>query len=138
MASATSGGGVGMVAEPRIAVDVDGAVRQWCRDQGFVTFFGTNNSGTFPQVVIETRIGPDDECLIQFDVWSAERSKGGSRKEAQDESARLATALDALTTYIWENVRLLGAVVSNRQWLPDPVSDTPRYIVEATVTATSL
>lgn len=135
-----------MVAEPRIYVDVEAAVRAWAREavasipnvyqQGRV-FFGANpalaNQGA-TQIVLERISGPDDECLIQFDVWSG-KSK---RASAATTAAALATAADALGRYVHGSTLLLGARVENPgRWLPDEASDMPRYVVEVTFVAFS-
>lgn len=121
-----------MVAEPYVAVDVEKAVRAWARGAGFTAFFGVNNNGAFPQIVIQRIAGPDDDCLIQFDVW------GGTKAEAAQAAADLATALNGLSTFDHDGIRLHDAAWERTRWLPDPQSDTPRYIAEATFTATAL
>lgn len=121
-----------MVAEAYIAVDVEKAVRAWARAQGFVAFFGVNNNGTFPQVVIQRVAGPDEDCLIQLDVW------GGTKAEAAAADAALRTALTALSSYDHDGIRLHGATDPSSRWLPDPNTDRPRYIVETSVTATAI
>ena len=121
--------------ESRTAVDVEAAVRQWCRDHDFTAFFGTNNNGDFPQVIIQRVAGPDNDCLIQFDVWAAE---GGGKKQAADEAARLATELTGLSGFDHDGVRLHDATWTSTRWLPDEISDRPRYIVEARVFATAI
>jgi hypothetical protein len=121
--------------EARTAVDVESAVRQWARDAGFTAFFGTNNNGTFPQVIVQRIAGPDDNVLIQFDVWGG---AGAGKKQAADEAARLASALTGLASFDHDGVRLHDATWTSTRWLPDPVSDRPRYIVEAVFFATSL
>lgn len=121
-----------MVAEAYVAVDVEKAIRAWVRAQGFTAFFGVNNNGTFPQVVLWKIRGDSDSALLQFDVW------GGTKEQAAQTAAALSTALSGLTTTVVEGIRLHGAnVVNDGQWLPDPQSDRPRYVVEATVAATA-
>lgn len=120
--------------EERTAVDVEGAVKQWCIDRGFTTFFGVNNNGSFPQVVVQRVSGPDQDVLIQFDVWA---EKGAGKKSAADEAARLATDLTGLAGYNHAGVRLHDALWTGTRWLPDEASDRPRYIVEATFFATA-
>jgi hypothetical protein len=120
-----------MVAEAYVAVDVEKAVRAWARSLGFTAFFGTNNSGSFPQVVIQRVAGPDEDCLMQFDVW------GGTKAEAATVAADLRSALSGLSSYDFDGIRLHAASDASARWLPDPESDRPRYIVEATVTASS-
>jgi hypothetical protein len=121
--------------EARTAVNVTLAVREWCRSRGFVAFTGVNNNGSFPQVIVQRIAGPDDDVLFQFDVWAAD---GGGARQAEDEAARLASELTGLTTYIYDGCRLLDARWSGTRWLPDPVSDRPRFVVEAVFFATAL
>lgn len=130
-----------MVAEAVVHVDVNGAVRAWARAalpslSGRV-FFAVNNAAAFPQVTIPLRLGPDDEVLIQFDCWGAPKDKGGSKAQAETLGAQLATALDALTTFTYNGVRLHGASKPRRRWAPDEATDQPREIVEATIFATA-
>ena len=124
-----------MVAEPRTWVDVEDAVRAWVREalpdlEGRV-FFGANNDAAMPQVVLSRITGPDNRCLIQFDAWA------DTKAAAAQLAADLATALDALGRYTHDATLLHGARVEGVRWLPDEESDTPRYVVEATFTATA-
>lgn len=124
-----------MVAEARTWVDVEGAVRAWAREamtglSGRV-FFGVPDQATFPLVTLQRIAGPDDDVLIQFDVWAATKAAAAST------AADLASAVDALGRYATADVLLLGAAVLGVRWEPDVESDQPRYIVEATFTAVS-
>jgi len=124
-----------MVAEPRTWVDVESAVRAWARDalpalDGRV-FFGASNDAAMPQVVLIRIAGPDDRCLIQFDVWADAKAAAAAL------AADLATAIDAMGRYTHEDTLLLGARVESVRWQPDAESDTPRYVVEATFTASA-
>ena len=116
--------------ESRTAVDVEKAVRAWARAQGFTAFFGA--TGNLPEVVIQRVGGTDDEALVQFDCWATYKA------DAATLAADLATALTGLSSYDHDGIRLHDAVWLSSRWLPDPESDTPRYVVEATVYATSL
>lgn len=124
-----------MVAEPRTWVDVERAVRTWARialpslDER--VFFGFSNDAPLPQVVLVRIAGPDDRCLVQFDCWAE------TKAEAAALAAGLATALDALAHAVHEEAVLHGARVEAIRWQPDPESDTPRHVVEATVTASA-
>jgi hypothetical protein len=127
-----------VIAEPRTWVDVESAVREWVRDNVTAVnrraFFGTNDKAGKPQIVLFRVAGPDDACLIQFDV------RGSSKAETATAAAELATAADALARYAHEGVVLHGAVVDSVRWLPDedlPVGDSARYIVDITFTATA-
>lgn len=124
-----------MVAEPRTWVDVEAAVRAWARGampsvSGRV-FFAFAERADLPQIVVWRLGGPDDRCLVQFDVWA------NTKAEAAGAAAELATALDGLIRYVGAGALLHGAVVIDARWMPDDTSDLPRYIVDATVTATA-
>lgn len=124
-----------MVAEARTWVDVEGAVRAWVREvlpgiEGRA-FFAFNNSAVMPQVVLFRVAGPDDACLVQFDVWASVKAT------AAEIAADLASAADALSHYAASGVQLKGARVEGLRWQPDPESVTPRYIVETTFAAYS-
>ena len=124
-----------MVAEPRTWVDVESAVRAWAREalsalDGRV-FFGASNDAGMPQVVLSRITGPDDRCLIQFDAWAETKAAAAAL------AAEMATAADALGRYAHEDTVLLGARVESVRWQPDAESDTPRYVVEATFTASA-
>ena len=127
-----------MVAEPRVWVDVEGAVRAWARAavssvDGRV-FFGWNEDAAHPQVSLSRVAGPDDRCLVQFDVWAA---KSQGKAQAASTAAELCTAADALSRYEHEGVLLHGARVLGSRWQPDFESGAPRYIVEVVFFATA-
>ncbi|MBM4438462.1 MAG: hypothetical protein FJ029_14820 [Actinobacteria bacterium] len=119
--------------DARTWVDVERAVRAWARQvlpdlEGRV-FFGASNGARMPQVVLTRVAGPDDRCLIQFDVWAE------TKAAAAGVAAVLATAAERLGRYVGDGVLLHGARVESVRWQPDEESDAPRYIVEATFTA---
>ncbi|MCC6238107.1 MAG: hypothetical protein IT299_11125 [Dehalococcoidia bacterium] len=124
-----------MVAEPRTWVDVESAVRAWAREVLPAiedrVFFGVSNEAPMPQLVLTRISGPDDRCLIQFDVW------GETKSAAAALAADLATAADALSRHTHETTLLLGARVEGVRWQPDEESDTPRYVVDVTFTASA-
>lgn len=124
-----------MVAEAHVWVDVEKAIREWARDwvpslDGRV-FFAANDNTKTPQCVVQRISGPDDACLVQFDVWAPKKA------DAAGVAMELATALDALARYEFEGILLHGANPLNVRWLPDPESNAPRYIVEAIFTASA-
>ncbi|MBM4414902.1 MAG: hypothetical protein FJ035_01225 [Chloroflexi bacterium] len=124
-----------MVAEPHTWVDVEDAIRAWGREalpdlEGRV-FFGFSNDAALPQVVLTRIAGPDDRCLIQFDLWAA------TKAAAAAVAAELCTAVDALGRFTHEQTVLHGARVEQVRWQPDEESDTPRYVVEATFAASA-
>lgn len=128
-----------MVAEARDHGDVEDAVRQWARDNvlpaagaGNVNrrvFFGVDNKAAFPQIAVFKISGPDDQSLVQLDVW------GGTRAQAAKIAAELQTAADKLSRYEAGNVLLKGAVVEGSSWQPDEESNKPRYVVQITFSA---
>ena len=124
-----------MVAEPRTWVDVESAVRAWAREALLVlddrVFFGVSNDAAMPQVVLTRIAGPDDRCLIQFDVWAE------TKVAAAALTADLATAADVLARYAHETTVLHGARAESVRWQPDEESDTPRYVVDVTFTASA-
>lgn len=119
-----------MVAETHTAVDVEKAVRHWARAQGFTAFFGATDN--MPQVVIQRVGGTDEQARIQFDCWADYKAPAASL------AADLASALTGLSSYDHDGVRLHGADWQATRWLPDPESDTPRYVVDAVIFTTSL
>ena len=111
--------------------DVDGAVRAWARAavtsvSGRV-FFAPNNSAPHPQIVVNRLPSPDWAALYQFDVWAD--SLGAAQSTAID----LANALEGLASYTSGGSTLKSADVLRRHPQPDPESDRPRVIVDATV-----
>lgn len=122
-----------MVAEGRVFVDVEQAVIAWLKANvplaGNRVFAGYNSAAAQPQVVVQRIAGPDDAALVQCDVWAPYRSN------AAVAAAQLASAASSLALFDSGNVRLKGAAVESIRWLPDPESDTPRYIVDITFTA---
>lgn len=124
-----------MVAQPVTWVDVESAVRAWARD--YVTsvarkvFFAVRTDLSYPQVTVHRIGGPDDNCLMQFDCW------GANKAAAAQLAAEVATEIDALPRYATDTVILHGAAVDSVRWFPDPESDQARYIVDATFTATA-
>jgi hypothetical protein len=127
-----------MVAEPRAFVDVEGAVKAWAKENvssvaGRV-YSATNEKAAYPQIVLFRIAGPDDACLIQFDVWGEDKHDRESAVEAMTE---LATAVEQMSRYRHEGVLLHGARFEDARWTPDEESGQARYIVEVTVTATS-
>lgn len=74
---------------------------------------------------------PEQTARIQFDCW------GLSRLQAGDIARALVAELEHLAQgggAIISGVYLGVASVQSMRWLPDPDSDTPRYIVDALVT----
>lgn len=70
---------------------------------------------------------PESRYRLSFDCW------GTSRDEASLIARTLLAALGDLSGVTVDGVTLGGADVINMVWLPDPDSDTPRYIVDALI-----
>src|SRR6185295_8698748 len=96
--------GCALVAEAKVWVDVEDAVREWARDNVLTAarrvFFAVNNDINEPQIVVQRIAGPDDACIVQFDVWA--RTKVAAAALA----AELATQAEALSRYINDGVLL--------------------------------
>jgi hypothetical protein len=74
---------------------------------------------------------PEQQARIQFDCW------GLTRLQAGDIARTLIAELENLAQGggdIISGVYLGAAVTQTMRWLPDPDSDTPRYIVDALIT----
>jgi hypothetical protein len=74
---------------------------------------------------------PEQQARMQFDCW------GLSRLQAGDIARTLIAELEWLAQSggeIVTGVYLGAAVTQNMRWLPDPDSDTPRFIVDALIT----
>jgi hypothetical protein len=124
-----------VVAEARIWVDVESALREWARDNvpsvDRRVFFGATDKAGLPQIAVFRIFGTDDNALIQFDAW------GKDKRQAAAVAAEIATAADELSRYVYDDVLLHGARVETIRWQPDEVSDRARYVMDVTVTATS-
>lgn len=122
-----------MVAEARTWVDIEIAIREWARDTvteaGRRVFFTANDKVDEPQIVIQRIGGRDDACLVQFDIWAANKAAAASLTTA------LLTAVDSLSRYEHDGVILLGAFIESSRWQPDVESNAPRYVVDVTFTA---
>lgn len=74
---------------------------------------------------------PEQSVRIQFDCWALSRSQGA------DIALSIVSELDLLQRSVGpiiDGVYLAATSVPNVRWLPDPESDTPRYIVDALIT----
>jgi len=133
--------------------DVEKLVQQWLAqsalaatsltrtDGGVNVFRAMPNKAPLPSIVL-SRVGgapparvtlPQDNARISFACWAA------SRDEAAGLAAQLVDELGALgETGGWGPTvtgHLSAAEVLSLVWVPDPASDTPRYVVDAIVTA---
>lgn len=142
-----------MVAEARTWVDVEAAVRAWARDavpsvERRVFYGYSRQVATSSQIAVQRIAGPDDACLIQFDVWGVGPDGRPNKTASARIAAELSTAADALGRYTFEPgddeedealpaVLLHGALVEHVRWQPDEESGAARYVVEATFTATA-
>lgn len=114
-------------------------LRDWLRGQiaavgQRVYAGGLEKDATLPAIALE-RVGgfttePLDRPLIQFDVWA---SKG-------DTAETVAMALVSLLlstapgTQVAAGLAFMGATVESAVWLPDPASQTPRFVITVEVT----
>ncbi len=74
---------------------------------------------------------PEQQCRIQMDCW------GTTRTEARNIALQICAELDNLQRTVGpivNGVYLAATTVPVVRWLPDPDSDTPRYIVDALIT----
>lgn len=78
-----------------------------------------------------------DRALFQFDVWAAK----GSGHVCETVAMALASLLESTSpgTQVTEGLVFEGATVESAVWLPDPASQTPRFVltVEVVVKATA-
>lgn len=131
--------------------DVEGLVQRWLqgtalaadltRPGGGVNIFkAMPKAAPLPSIVL-SRVGgapargsdvPEDIARISFDCWAA------SRGQANAISLGLVFLLEELAPtggYVEGGSRLAVAETVSWLWLPDPASDTPRYVVDALITA---
>lgn len=129
-----------------IFADVEGALRTWLRAHPVVgplvgnkhVFFGVPPGDPLPlPMIIVERIGGSpvggdvqlDTANVSFSVW-AKTKDSASRVERAVCQALVSMGSEALDA----NTVGYGASVFSRVWLPDPDSNTPRYVVTALVT----
>lgn len=124
-----------MPAEATVFTDADVAVRAWARTQATDAagrvFFGVNNTAAFPQIVVARLGGRDESAGYTFHVW------GGTKAQADQCAAQLATAIDAADRYTTAGVTIHSAAVDGVVWRPDPESDRPRKVIDATFVITN-
>jgi hypothetical protein len=121
--------------------DVEAACRTWLRSAGSsagarVYFNVPDKDPTGPWVTVN-RVGggplqgtdaPTDAARVSFSCW------GGTKFQAQQLSAEVSSAVfalkfgDTMGSSICCAAELLSVL-----WAPDPVSNTPRYLVDATI-----
>lgn len=133
--------------------DVENIVKAWAnttplvaeltRTGGGVSIFLAMPIGAPLPALILSRVGgapaprkdlPEDRARISFTCWAA------SRAQAFRIARILVEELESLSrTGGWTsgNTLLAAAVTLTVRWLPDPDSDTPRYIVDALITTVS-
>jgi hypothetical protein len=74
---------------------------------------------------------PEDMPRVSFDCW------GNSRAEAAGIAEALIGEIESLGPaggYVHDGLHLYAAEVATWLWLPDPNTDTPRYVVDALFT----
>jgi hypothetical protein len=98
-------------------------------------FLGMPQGSPLPCVVL-SRVGggpddgdsPVDHARISFSVYSA------NRPQCKSITSALVSEIESIgygAPYIGVSGRLQSGIVVLNMWLPDPVDDTPRYIVDA-------
>lgn len=127
-----------MPAEPYTAVDVEGLVREWARDTislvGRRVYFAPSQSGEWPQLVLFRIRGPDEACLIQFDIHT---NSVHGKATAEAVRQQLVEAVNTAANYKHGDAVIRGASVFDERWLPDLESGAARYVVEAYFTASA-
>lgn len=130
--------------------DVENVVKAWLatttvaplvqRSAGvYSIYLGMPKASPVPSVILTLISGypgarndiPQLESRIQFDCW------GTTRDQAGVISRTLCAELESLSrigVYYTGATLLASAQVQTMRWLPDPESDTPRYIVDALIT----
>lgn len=107
-------------------------------DGGISIYNAMPTAAPIPAVVLQQVSGgpsalkdlPEQQVRIQFDCW------GTTRTEASNIAQTLSSELDQLARTVGPVINgvYLGATsVPQTRWLPDPDSDTPRYIVDALI-----
>lgn len=108
-------------------------------DGGYSVFLAMPTGSPVPSVIISQVSGgpdsrkdlPQQTARIQFDCW------GKTRAEAGAIARTLMAELEWLPRNggaIVQGAYLGATQVTLMMWLPDPESDTPRYIVDALIT----
>ena len=110
------------------------------RPDGGVSIFNAMPKGApLPAVVLFQVTGgptprkdlPEQTVRMQFDCWATTRS------ESRNIALQIAVELDNIQRNggpIVSGVYLAATSSPTVRWLPDPDSDTPRYIVDALIT----
>lgn len=132
--------------------DVEGVVKSWlattpvaslvARGSSYNIYLAMPKGTPLPAVVLH-RVGgapsrtvmPTDEAVIRFHCWAEHRPTASAIAVA------LVGAIEGLSVsggYAVSNCRLKTAQTLTWHFLPDPTSDTPRYLVEASFTAVSI
>lgn len=134
--------------------DVETLTKQWLMttaipalvtravDGGVSIYLAMPPAAPVPAVVL-TRLGggprrykelPEDQARISFSCWGTSRAQAGTIVRT------LVAELESLGRnggYVSGDARLADAEVVRVFWLPDPESDTPRYIADALILAVS-
>lgn len=108
------------------------------QDGGTNIFLAMPASSPLPAVIV-SRVGggpssselPTDVSRLSFACWAS------SRHEVSDIAYAVMGELDSLSRlggYTLGNATLAAAEVLSLLWLPDPESDTARYVLDALIT----
>jgi hypothetical protein len=116
--------------------DSEEAILSWVRSLAITPKVFLKTENIVPPVILLNRVGgaptggtvPTDEPRISFHVW------GANRPQARTLTKALVNAVESLA---WnpdvttaEGVIVAGEVIGIL-WLPDPIKDVPRYVVES-------
>lgn len=121
---------------------VERALRDWVRARPTITPLVAPNfvalgatRGTSTSIGIRRVAGaegasdvPTDDALFQFDCWAETESDAADVRDAV-----IGVFAGLTTTPFTASVLCTGALVVGQQWLPDPDTDTPRYVVTVRV-----
>lgn len=138
----------------QVYVDIEGAYRDWLRARpelqtlvGRRVFLGlperaTTSESNFPAINV-FRISSIplpgqvliDAARLQFDVWGPLKTKSST-------SATMLTLKNLLEsvnrgTLLRSGIRAAECYQITDLWLPDPITDRPRYVVQAVCCATA-
>lgn len=132
--------------------DVDLLVREWLTAMPSVANLVPVTGGgvaiyqapprTLPaKLIVAKRVGgspirgstvPTDRARVQFDCWAANRPDAAAIAKAITEAVE---NLAPTGGFLNSTGRLASGEVASWLWLPDPTSDKPRYVVDASLIA---
>jgi hypothetical protein len=128
-----------MATEAWIEADVDGAFREYLEVALGPAMLGrvqhAATDGPLPQVVVMRLGGYATDISYQIDVW--DETRDGAWLLTATVAGAVEVASEAWASLMPSaHARIIGTRVESIRWLPDDVTDTPRYVVEVTVSGT--